>query len=107
MIQLYGPLNYLGTSYRLIKTSLVDMENMYDLLMETNKISDPEDAQELTVSKGLVEFKNVKFSYGDENNLVLKDLSFTVQPGKQLAIVGSSGAGKSTVNFNLNNLIDF
>jgi ABC-type multidrug transport system fused ATPase/permease subunit len=64
------------------------MENMYDLLNEQPKVTDQKDPLDLYVNNGKIEFKNVKFSYNSENDeqLVLKDVSFTVEPGKQLAI---------------------
>tara|TARA_R110002110_G_scaffold58288_3_gene165700 strand:+ start:664 stop:2505 length:1842 start_codon:yes stop_codon:yes gene_type:complete len=96
LIQLYIPLNFLGFVYREIKQSLVDMESMFHLLDTNQEIRDKPDAAPLAAGDGAVEFDNVSFGY-DSRRGVLKNVSFSVAPGKKVAIVGPSGAGKSTV----------
>ncbi|XP_074659669.1 ATP-binding cassette sub-family B member 6-like isoform X2 [Tubulanus polymorphus] len=96
VVQLYGPLNFFGTFYRVLQQSFIDMENMFDLMKEKQEIVDDDDARPLTITEGQIQFKNVNFHY-NPSKPILKDISFTVPPGQTYALVGPSGAGKSTI----------
>ena len=96
MIQLYTPLNWLGSVYRDLRQSLIDMENMFELLQVKDKIVDEADAPPLQVSDGVVEFNNVTFGYSDERT-ILKNVSFKVPKNSTVALIGPSGGGKSTI----------
>jgi ATP-binding cassette subfamily B protein len=97
LIQLYIPLNFLGFVYREVKQALVDMETMFNLLRINAEIKDAPDARPLAPGSGTVEFDAVSFAY-DVRRTILRDVSFTVPAGKRVAIVGASGAGKSTIS---------
>jgi ATP-binding cassette, subfamily B, heavy metal transporter len=96
MIQLYMPLNFLGSVYRDIKQGLIDIEQMFDLLAVDTEIKDAQGASELRVTTGEIIFDRVDFAY-DRRRPILKKISLAVPPGNTVAIVGSSGAGKSTI----------
>lgn len=97
MIQVFIPLNVLGFVYREIKRALADVEAMFDILKVEPSIRDADDAVTLPADADGICFDNVSFSYQPDRP-ILKNLSFTVPPGHKVAIVGASGAGKSTIS---------
>jgi ATP-binding cassette subfamily B protein len=102
LIQLYQPLNFLGFAYNTIKQGLVDMEQMFRLLSVDEEVQDRPDAAHLSahLAEGApcsVSFKDVHFGYTPARE-ILKGVDFTVPAGCKVAIVGPTGAGKSTIS---------
>ncbi|BBW91307.1 ABC transporter [Pseudoalteromonas sp. PS1M3] len=96
MIQLFLPLNFLGFVYREIRRALTDLENMLGLLNKKPQVTNAPNANTLNVPNGEIAFNNVSFSY-NASRPILNNISFKVKAGSKVAIVGASGAGKSSL----------
>ena len=97
MLQLFIPLGFLGSSYRMIRQAMVDMEYMFQLLDLNPEVRDHTDAAPLKVNQGEIQFKDVSFTY-ERGRKVLSDINFSIDEGQTVAVVGPSGAGKSTLS---------
>ncbi|KAI0886704.1 P-loop containing nucleoside triphosphate hydrolase protein [Annulohypoxylon maeteangense] len=97
VFQLSVPLNFLGSVYRELRQSLLDMETLFNLQKVNVSIKELSDAKPLLLAKGgEIKFEHVNFGYNKERP-ILQDLTMTIPAGKKVAIVGPSGCGKSTL----------
>jgi len=90
------PLNDLASMYNSLQSALASAERVFDVLDSEEERPEPADARELAHTKGGVRFENVSFGY-KPNEPVLRNVSFTVKPGSTIALVGPTGAGKTTI----------
>lgn len=96
MLQLFMPLGFLGFVYREIKSSMANIENLFDLLERKPAVRDADNARALQVEHGRIAFEDVVFTYQDKRSII-NGFNLTVEPGTRVALVGASGAGKSTL----------
>jgi ATP-binding cassette subfamily B protein len=96
LLQLAIPLNYLGMVYREVKQALINIEHMFALLEQPREVRDAPGARPLVVRGGEVRFERVSFHYEPER-AILREVDFVIPPGKTVAVVGTTGAGKSTL----------
>ncbi len=97
LMQIYRPLNFIGFVYRELRQGLTDIEEMFKLLDQDPEIVDKPDAAPLKVTGPVIRFEDVSFHY-DPDRPILRGVSFEVPAGKTVAIVGPTGAGKSTIS---------
>src|SRR5690606_21362330 len=97
LMQIYRPLNFIGFVYRELRQGLTDIEEMFKLLDQNPEIQDSPDATPLAITGPVIRFEDVTFHY-DPERPILKGVSFEVPAGKTVAIVGPTGAGKSTIS---------
>ncbi|MBC5630314.1 ABC transporter ATP-binding protein [Clostridium sp. NSJ-6] len=94
--QFVRPLNDIANIFNTLQSALAGAERVFEVLDQKEEIEDKKECKELANVRGNVEFKDVSFGY-NEDNIVLHDISFKVEEGKSLAIVGATGSGKTTI----------
>ena len=95
--QFFQPIRGLSEKFNTLQSALASSERIFEVLDTEHQINTPDNPSALKDPKGHISFKNVWFRYNDEGNWILQDISFEVQPGEHLAIVGATGAGKTTI----------
>lgn len=90
------PINEIANQFNVIQSGLAGAERMFNIIDEQEEYPDNDGKSELKNVKGHVEFKNVSFGY-DENKLVIKNFNLEAKPGETIALVGPTGAGKTTI----------
>ena len=93
---LFEPINRTIDNIEIVQEAIVSINKIYDILEEKQYLEDFEAGEKLETINGKIEFKNVWFAYEDEN-WILKDISFTIEPGETIALVGKTGSGKTTI----------
>ena len=94
--QLFEPITRIVENIEVVEEAVVSINKVYDILEEREYLENLENGIELNRIEGRIEFKNVWFSY-DNENWVLEDVSFVVEPGESVALVGKTGSGKTTI----------
>jgi ATP-binding cassette subfamily B protein len=105
MQRFYWPIRELAERFTTLQQAMASSERIFGILDESEEIADVEQPKTLTDIKGKIEFRDVWFAY-DTDNWVLRDVSFAIEPGEKVAIVGATGAGKSTMMSLLNRFYD-
>jgi ATP-binding cassette, subfamily B, multidrug efflux pump len=95
--QFFQPIRGLSEKFNTLQSALASSERIFEVLDTEHQITTPDKPATLRDPKGHITFKNVWFRYNDEGNWILQDVSFEVRPGEHLAIVGATGAGKTTI----------
>ena len=95
--QFFRPIQQLSEKYNTLQSAFAASERIFGILDETNKVSSPEKPIDTEIVRGEIRFQDVWFKYNENEDYVSKNLSFTVKPGETIAIVGATGAGKSTI----------
>ncbi len=95
--QFFVPIRDLSDKFNTLQSAMAASERIFSVLDEVNPIQSPSSPTEPVERRGGIRFENVWFRYNDKEDWVLKDVSFEVDPGKTIAIVGSTGAGKTTI----------
>ncbi len=92
----FDPIQQLSEQFNILQSAMASAEKIFALLDDHSKINDIENAKELEMIEGKIEFRNVWFAY-DKENWVLRDVNFIVKPGETVAFVGATGAGKTSI----------
>src|SRR5690625_6834993 len=97
VLQFYNPIRGLSEKYNTLQAALASSEIIFDVLDTPNEIREPAQPVKLNEVRGQIAFEKVTFRYNPDEELILDDVSFEAEPGELLAIVGATGAGKSTI----------
>lgn len=102
---LFEPINRTIDNIEIVQEAIVSINKIYDILEQKQYLENFEIGKKISNLKGKIEFKNVWFAY-EENNWILKDISFTINPGETIALVGKTGSGKTTITNLVNRFYD-
>jgi ATP-binding cassette subfamily B protein len=97
LARLYLPFQEISKSINMLQSAIASAERAFALLDEPPDVVSKSDCHRLSRAKGSIAFQNVVFAYPDEDEFVLRDVSFNIEPGSKVAITGTTGAGKTTL----------
>ena len=95
--QFFNPIRGLSEKYNTLQSALASSERIFDVLDTPKEVLETQNPVNISNPKGKIEFENVFFRYNEEEDDVVKDLNFKAEPGENIAIVGATGAGKTTI----------
>tara|TARA_R100000908_G_scaffold65427_1_gene56360 strand:- start:39095 stop:40873 length:1779 start_codon:yes stop_codon:yes gene_type:complete len=95
--QFFRPIQGLSEKFNTLQSALASSERIFNVLDTETQVVETDDPKQISNPQGKIEFQNVWFRYNEEEDYVLKDVSFTAEPGEAIAIVGATGAGKTTI----------
>lgn len=95
--QFFQPIRGLSEKFNTLQSALASSERIFNILDLENRVQDPENPQTIENPRGEIRLENVWFRYMEEGEYILKDVSFEAKPGETIAIVGATGAGKTTI----------
>lgn len=95
--QFFLPIRGLSEKFNTLQSALASSERIFNILDTKNKVQDPEHPQPINREEGRIEFDDVSFKYNENGEEVLRNVNFTAEPGETVAIVGATGAGKTTI----------
>jgi ATP-binding cassette subfamily B protein len=101
----YEPISDISEKYNILQSAMASSERIFKLLDEPVTVKSPDEPVRAGRASGRIEFRNIWFAYKDED-WILQDVSFTVEPGERVAFVGHTGAGKTTITSLLLRLYD-
>lgn len=95
--QFFNPIRGLSEKYNTLQSALASSERIFNVLDTPKQVQEPSEGKSISKTKGEIEFQNVSFRYNKDEELIIDNVSFNVKPGELLAIVGATGAGKTTL----------
>nr|WP_284700223.1 ABC transporter ATP-binding protein [Gracilimonas sediminicola] len=95
--QFFRPIQGLSEKFNTLQSALASSERIFSVLDTETKVKETDNPKQIEKPQGKIEFENVWFKYNEDEEWILKDISFVAEPGDDIALVGATGAGKTTI----------